>query len=288
MQNKATKNEEIENFYKEDEKDFITFNPNVIFKYSDYNNEYFNQTLSNLTLHASRLKDYNDPFEKDFLMNSFFDKMSLDHFTHPCWQMEELINLFLEKCVCICFSKTPHEPLMWSHYTGCHEGICYCFKDDLFDRPLDRIVYSTNLPIYDFILNETTLNNLGATIRRIVMTKSHHWAYEKEVRYCNPDGKEFDFKFRINSLYGIIVGVNTKPEVIQSIKESIEIFHKMHDIELKLFYAIKDKHSYSMKIAKEQNTKNEIIGVIKTNDAVITEDVIKKMIKANKQCIKLE
>jgi len=104
-------------------------------------------------------------------------------------------------------SGDPAHPLMWAHYGGNHEGVCFGFAqiegsklaDPHHGRP---VIYSDDLPEIDGNGLQTSLqvsvdkkgrtrtsmnvSFFDATFQRVVTTKPACWSYENEFRYIEP------------------------------------------------------------------------------------------------------
>lgn len=104
-------------------------------------------------------------------------------------------------------SGDPAHPLMWAHYGGNHEGVCFGFAqvegsklaDPVHGRP---VIYSDDLPVMEGDGLLTTLqistdskgrqrSNMKVafhdpTFQRVVTTKPTCWSYEDEFRYIEP------------------------------------------------------------------------------------------------------
>jgi hypothetical protein len=126
--------------------------------------------------------------------------------------------------VFLSLTKNRNNLLMWSHYCDTFRGFVVGFDaDDPFfcverrgsKSVLECVVYSAsrpNLPALDEDIEEFLRN------KRSIMTKSHHWAYEEELRMCASamaadvtkpgcDGQAiYLFKFPAESVKEIILG----------------------------------------------------------------------------------
>lgn len=72
-----------------------------------------------------------------------------------------------------CLTEDPLSTLMWSHYARNHSGICIEFNAGVFPFSLAKPVqYSKFYPTY----------RLDMTGAAELLTKSDHWAYEREWR----------------------------------------------------------------------------------------------------------
>ncbi len=72
----------------------------------------------------------------------------------------------------LCFSKTWHNPVLWSHYADHHRGIALGF--DIEPSIIKNVRYRRARP---------TLGPLNArTLHMMIYTKFHDWHYEQEAR----------------------------------------------------------------------------------------------------------
>lgn len=117
-----------------------------------------------------------------------------------------------------CFTKTPSEILMWTHYADSHTGMCLVFdkkqlnnslKEYCPDVGVQDIEYEQSLASADLQMDEKNL--YCKSNQEIILRKLDCWQYEKEVRfYChfpNSGTKRWIF-FDRKSLKGIIFGEN--------------------------------------------------------------------------------
>jgi hypothetical protein len=126
--------------------------------------------------------------------------------------------------VFLSLSRNRNNLLMWSHYCDCHRGFVMGFDADhpFFSvtkkgakDSLSEVVYSPRRPVMpapdqDFDLFFSEKIN--------ILTKSHHWAYEKELRMCaSPNAADeiiaetsgepiYLFKFPDESVAEVILG----------------------------------------------------------------------------------
>ena len=106
-----------------------------------------------------------------------------------------------------CLSEVADHILMWSHYGDCHRGFCVEYGRDP-DNSLGRlsapVQYSAEYPQLGF--PDITSNDSSARPSDILwLTKSHHWAYEREWRIMQgPGGKAYHLDFPIT---GVIFGM---------------------------------------------------------------------------------
>src|SRR5262249_1800839 len=72
----------------------------------------------------------------------------------------------------LCFSKTWHNPVLWSHYADRHHGIAFGF--DINSDMVKEVTYAETRPRFHRA-DEPTLHAL-------LYTKHRDWQYEEEVR----------------------------------------------------------------------------------------------------------
>ncbi len=114
-------------------------------------------------------------------------------------------NDFLRKRGVTCFSETNDNLLMWSHYGGQYKGFCLEFRTDFepFSK-LQGVSYVTEMPQFplsDFIRNE----NHTQLMKRMFLTKSSAWAYEKEWRVFHAEAETL-FPYKREALKAIYFG----------------------------------------------------------------------------------
>ena len=113
-----------------------------------------------------------------------------------------------------CFSQTYLEPLMWSHYSNSHSGICIGFnlmklylslKEN--EKALAKINYVETFEPIEYFSNPFN------SIHKWLNTKSKNWEYEREIRliFTNTDlnnNLENFISFDTNSIDEVIFGLN--------------------------------------------------------------------------------
>lgn len=167
--------------------------------------------------------------------------------------IQQLSNL----AVMCCFSETPTNPIMWSHYADSNRGICIEYdlkklKSDPYKlaKHLFPIIYATERPfkqdlqqlihdlnqlcrdiadrnVYD---GETDFNR----VLPILETKGTEWSYEKEWRivftkkqlYDEDDSVLDSGNIPFECVSGIYLGVRIDPEYRQNIIEICERFRE--------------------------------------------------------------
>ncbi len=80
-----------------------------------------------------------------------------------------------------CFSATPTNILMWSHYASKHQGVCLGFKNLGRRLGLQRVEYTRMMPRVRIIdmMPPVSLE----LVNKLLLTKSREWSYEKEWRF---------------------------------------------------------------------------------------------------------
>jgi hypothetical protein len=80
----------------------------------------------------------------------------------------------------LCLTTDPRNILMWAHYGSNHSGVCIGFGNrfEPFNaaKPIHYSIDRPSIPVMDLSRNDDLL------IKSILLTKSHHWSYEKESR----------------------------------------------------------------------------------------------------------
>ena len=130
--------------------------------------------INNLALErmkVARYSDLNDPFE---LMAAELSNKELRR------AVSTLKNEFHKNRGLLCFSKSWHNPVLWSHYADKHRGVALGF--DVNDEYVANIKYSDNRLLVKF-KNGQQRNELDSNfVNDLICTKYQHWDYEEEVR----------------------------------------------------------------------------------------------------------
>ena len=102
-------------------------------------------------------------------------------------KLDDICNDFIENrqktTAVLCFTDSPFNMLMWSHYADSHKGICLEFNTDKNDavpnifEKLYRVEYTKNYPKINFVTEEKS-----EFYRKVYATKYHDWRYEHEYR----------------------------------------------------------------------------------------------------------
>jgi hypothetical protein len=106
---------------------------------------------------------------------------------------------------------------MWSHYAGCHTGLCLTFdsKKLLVDQIMAyNVTYEEDFKAIDFF------EQPEEAILNMVLTKSIEWKYEDEYRSFEPiGGKHF---FDKSCLTGITFGCKTTLTDMKTIRSMVD------------------------------------------------------------------
>lgn len=112
----------------------------------------------------------------------------------------------------------PRDILMWSHYANCHRGVCFQFhlpRSPLFFAHSRRVNYRDRV----VRINWMDKAGRGDRIFDALVTKSIHWAYEREYRISIPDAARTLHAFTPPALSGIIIGCRADQPIRDQVKE---------------------------------------------------------------------
>lgn len=171
-------------------------------------------SLLNDTVWLSSPTAFNDPFDCAITLSRDKLKESLDHAIaeiasrnnipreqianhdkiidqdeHAYELLRASLKNTMQRIGVLCFSATPSEILMWSHYANNHKGFCveYDFSEDSHLRKIAQpVCYSETIPAL-------SLANLpdGAESNFLdvcIFTKAKQWQYEQEWRVIMTEG----------------------------------------------------------------------------------------------------
>ena len=125
--------------------------------------------LARCRLKISRFDDLNDPFE--LLAAELGDRTVRKAF-------QTLRDDMCARRGVLCFSRTWHNPLLWSHYADKHRGICLGFEVPHVVRVRYDVKRLVN--VVPRILAGGPASE--ALMTRLLATKFRDWKYEDEVR----------------------------------------------------------------------------------------------------------
>ena len=174
----------------------------ILYKYRNFG-EYADKIILNSELYFASHDSFNDPFDCNLSLreiNSYTD----EEFKKHC-EIKGLTNKdkkeYLEglkkefiyskaKVGILSMSLTYKNILMWSHYSEYHKGLCFGFDLRIFNS-YSKVSYhmDSEYKLISFFDSDPLARK---DIKKMFITKSKLWSYEKEVRF-------FDFKNGIGS-----------------------------------------------------------------------------------------
>lgn len=121
-------------------------------------------------LKIARINELNDPFE--FLGVASKSR----HLRRRYQQLKDDLNGYLGL---VCFSANWNNPVQWSHYADCHQGLCLGFE-------VTALAHKVNYASERLIAKPSAMQSAGAEaeahVMEILTTKFEHWIYEDEYR----------------------------------------------------------------------------------------------------------
>ena len=154
--------------------------------------------------------------------------------------VQEAVN----KIGVFCLTEVRDDILMWSHYADGHKGFCLQFNINPklypFGEMLFQVQYTSSYP------QITITKNHKDQTRKVLLTKSTSWEYEKEWRIFDPDDSLGIRVFPADMLTGVIFGCEMPHENRQLIRE----WAKGRDIPLKFYQTTKKEKEFGLEIIK--------------------------------------
>jgi hypothetical protein len=245
---------------------------------NDESKEYTGRSITHQELYFSNASAFNDPFDclpvisldatkKEFetYLAGFFERqypgisrrdkiasvkaISKDpERNHKSKAVIDMLSNGLKQAMdlagVLCLSENPMSVLMWSHYTGCHKGICLKFKlcdEKGFFTEAHSVDYQSKRPVLNLIKGDHEKQGRDA-----LLTKADFWSYEKESRMVNPRRPPGVHKYPAELLEGVILGANINSDDKELVKQWIlTLSHKVD-----LFQATINSTNYSIDIKK--------------------------------------
>ena len=155
----------------------------ILYKYISEDSLEYIFVANGISIKFTPFCDFNDPFESYGASIAPHDEGSLIHLT-----MRHEIN---NKLACLCLSKDPLNVLMWSHYADKHKGFVIGIdtEDAGFEDEANLIITAKKGDMdyrgeRDNVSVSVTHENIfdEHVSRKLLLSKSLHWAYENEVR----------------------------------------------------------------------------------------------------------
>ena len=149
--------------------------------------------------------------------------------------VQRTLKKFVDQSRTICFSENPDNLLMWAHYADKHEGYCLGFNSaDL--KGINRLVgfykveydsESDRRPL--LMLSNGEASELGLS-KKIFLSKSRHWAYEKEIRLIYVNAEPY-LKFNPIALREIILGADMPSRLKTGFQFLMEAFTEWESLD---------------------------------------------------------
>lgn len=203
--------------------------------------------LANNELYCAASNTFNDPFDcsarREFEFkdkNELITKMAPLEVSHQGITMTEAMSylegiaasestikdyitkksaliqeLMFQQIFGICsFSQIPNDILMWSHYSDGHKGFCieYNRNDENILKWARQVIYPEDDEFLYFDYWTVEPKEQIEEFKKIVLTKSRHWSYEKEWRIVDKPShvdncyRGHTITYPDNMLSGIIFG----------------------------------------------------------------------------------
>lgn len=122
-------------------------------------------------LKVARFSELNDPFE---LLGANFKERQIRNVIRS-FKVKYSANTGL-----LCFSQNWTSPVLWSHYSDKHKGICLGFN---VPKVCIQYVEYSDARLSPFENDADPSKLSKQLLKRLPYTKSAHWLYESEVRF---------------------------------------------------------------------------------------------------------
>jgi hypothetical protein len=162
---------------------------------------------------------------------------------HPFAPLETLAKKYLSQIGTICFTDTPTNDIMWSHYADEHRGLVVeydpnhsVFRHPQLHRPLGRLTrvrYTDELPILMF-RNFPFREGVSHPLEYFFLTKRRRWAHEREWRMLLPlvkadtsiplgdDDQLLLKKFPPEAIRSVILGARCSDQTRAAVLKAVE------------------------------------------------------------------
>jgi len=124
----------------------------------------------------------------------------------------------------VCFTTTPVNELMWSHYSDSHRGFCLEFDLDLaptWKKFLMGVEYVANNVLPQITLEDVLRGlNGGPGALQLILAKSKNWKYEREWRLVLEHGN-CEVAYPEEALTGVIFGKNIDDDNVRLLTKII-------------------------------------------------------------------
>ena len=213
--------------------------PEYIYKYHNLNLHLI-EMLTNAEFYLSKREDLNDPLDMTYsttlenFLNLYSEKYSIlelkkEHLENASSLFNgdldrgsaDWVNIFDKSNSQVrisSFTEDGNNPLMWSHYSDNHQGVCLKFnlsKDKEFEVNIHEVKYESEL------LEIKELKD----IKKSILTKLNTWAIEKEWRLLSAKEK---FSFNQDALVEIVFGLKVPFATMSWFQRFRENLYYMH------------------------------------------------------------
>ena len=246
------------------------------YKFNESNREWLQQIFTKNEIYFASPEQFNDPFDcrvqacfdaTDDEWKEYLDGMMKDR--HPELDYEEraalvrqLINSgwredpgskqkmvsdvqeAVNEIGVLCLSAVCDDILMWSHYTDGHKGFCLQFNIKTTFSPFGELLFKV-----DYTLSYPKIDVISYRkdqVKRILLTKSDFWKYEKEWRIFDLDNGPGIRAYPAEMLTGVMFGCEMPYESRQLIRK----WTQGREIPLKFYQAIKKETEFGLEIIK--------------------------------------
>jgi len=167
------------------------------------------KTIERKTFRVGRVSEFNDPFEWKLGITNIVPQGEAIARTAQDLVLRSMNAQF----GVICFSDTPEDPVLWSHYADHHRGMALVVDHWVTDQ-LYKVVYSDERPTLD--LNHLSSPDhqayVSGVLKRLLAHKSKGWSYEREYRVfadlatCSVSDGSYFLPIPSNFLMKVILG----------------------------------------------------------------------------------
>ncbi|WP_044412851.1 DUF2971 domain-containing protein [Thiomicrospira microaerophila] len=165
-----------------------------------------------------------------------------------------------------CFSETPKEILMWSHYANNHKGFVVefevipsryeeCLKSISEKELFDCMIYNLLAQPVKYTQERPVLKPYikgmkeGELVERLLHSKSSIWQYEREHRIVaslmHPPGP---YRFNPSLLKRVVVGMCMPDDYLQKLKKAVQFFEQKNQVQVQVLYANESSEHYAVEI----------------------------------------
>jgi hypothetical protein len=144
-----------------------------------------------------------------------------------------------------CFSESPSDTLLWSHYGAGHRGICLEF--DTSSPVLNKfhpVEYRDDLPEFDVV---EIMNGDFSSVLALLLIKASCWSYEHEWRAIHSEPDK-EYCYGIDALTGVYLGA------AMSESEKDLVCHILRGTKTKLYQVNRTSNSFRLEVVPAEYT----------------------------------